>query len=199
MNAMTTAALTIGASTQARKSEMVNVILSAFASDPAARWMYPEPRQYFACFPDFVRAFAGRAWEHDSADATDETGGAALWLPPGVSPDEEAVVDVLQRSLSPERLPEVMSLLEQMGSFRPSEPHWYLPMIGVDPACQGRGLGSDLMRRGLARGDREGMPAYLEATSLRSVSLYERFGFEAVGQIKTKTSPPIVPMIRIAA
>jgi ribosomal protein S18 acetylase RimI-like enzyme len=86
-----------------------------------------------------------------------------------------------------------------MGSFHPSEPHWYLPLIGVDPAYQGRGLGSELLSRGLARCDRDGVPAYLEATSLRSVSLYERFGFETAGQIQTKTSPPIVPMIRIAA
>jgi hypothetical protein len=53
-------------------------------------------------------------------DITNDTGGAALWLPPGVSPDGDALVDVLQRSLSRERLPEVMSLLEQMGSFHPS-------------------------------------------------------------------------------
>ena len=46
--------------------------------------------------------------------------------------------------------------------------------------------------------DAAGRPAYLEATNLRNVPLYERFGFKAVGQIKTRNSPPIIPMVRAA-
>jgi ribosomal protein S18 acetylase RimI-like enzyme len=83
-----------------------------------------------------------------------------------------------------------------MGAFHPSEPHWYLPMIGVNPSEQGRGVGSALLRKGLARCDADGLPAYLEATSLRNISFYEQFGFEAVGRIQAKTSPPIIPMFR---
>jgi ribosomal protein S18 acetylase RimI-like enzyme len=83
-----------------------------------------------------------------------------------------------------------------MGSFHPTEPHWYLPLIGVDPVRQGHGLGSALLRHGLARCDRDRVPAYLEATSMRSVPLYRQFGFEAVSEIKTQTSPPIIPMFR---
>ncbi|MHB1305543.1 MAG: GNAT family N-acetyltransferase [Limisphaerales bacterium] len=180
----------------ARESGAIAVLVTAFATDPAARWMYPAAQQYLTHFPDFVRAFAGRALEHGSADAVGTFHCAALWLPPGVPPDEAAVVDVLQRSVHPDRLPEVFSVLEQLGAHRPTEPHWHLPLIGVDPTKQGRGFGSALLRRGLARCDRDRGPAYLEATSSRSAALYERFGFEAVAQIKTRTSPLIIPMIR---
>ncbi|WP_412099042.1 GNAT family N-acetyltransferase [Defluviimonas sp. D31] len=40
--------------------------------------------------------------------------------------------------------------------------------MGVDPAFQGRGHGSGLMRHGLAACDRDRQPVYLEATSLNN-------------------------------
>jgi ribosomal protein S18 acetylase RimI-like enzyme len=178
------------------EARMVAAIVAAFVTDPAARWMYPDPQQYLTHFPDFVRAFGGKAFEHDTAEDADGFRCAALWLPPGVQPEETAVAEVLQRSLEEERLPELFSLFEQMDAFHPSEPHWHLPLIGVDPCEQGRGCGSVLLRNGLARCDADGLPAYLEATSLRNISLYERFGFKAVGRIRTKTSPSIIPMLR---
>lgn len=176
----------------------IAALVTAFAADPAVRWMYPDAQQYLTHFPDFARAFAGKAFAYGTADDLEGHCTAALWLPPEVQPDEAAVVEVLERSVSETLLPEVISVLEQMGGFHPSEPHWYLPMIGVDPSAQGRGCGSALLRRGLARCDADGLPAYLESTNLRNVPLYKRFGFKVVGQIKTKTSPAIIPMVRPA-
>ena len=46
--------------------------------------------------------------------------------------------------------------------------HEYLLMIGVSPERQGEGIGEALMRGVLERCDREGIPAYLEASSERS-------------------------------
>jgi hypothetical protein len=41
------------------------------------------------------------------------------------------------------------------------------------------------------------MPAYLEATSQRSVPLYQRHGFEILGTVQINaTSPTITPMVR---
>ena len=180
-------------STEAR---LVAAIVAAFAADPAVRWLYPDRDQYLKNCTAFARAFAGKAFECGTADEFEGHSAAALWLPPNVQPNEVAVMDVLQSSVTEARLPEIFSMFEQMGAFHPSEPHWYLPMIGVNPTEQGRGIGSALLRKGLARCNADGLPAYLEATSLRNVSLYERFGFEAVGRIQTKTSPPISPMLR---
>jgi hypothetical protein len=49
---------------------------------------------------------------------------------------------------------------------------------------------------GLAICDRDGLPAYLEATSERSRDLYLRLGFEITGLIQGKTSPPMWAMLR---
>jgi len=182
----------------ANEIRLVATITTAFAADPAVRWMYPDPLQFLTHFPDFVQAFAGKAFEHGTAEVVNGFGCAALWLPPGVSPDEAAIVEVLNRSVTEARLPDMFRLFEQMGAYHPAEPHWYLPLIGVDPVQQGRGCGSALMRRGLARCDRDQLPAYLEASHPRNVALYERLGFERVGRIQAGSSPEIVPMLRPA-
>ena len=84
----------------------------------------------------------------------------------------------------------------QFEAHHPHGAHWYLPLIGVDPARQGHGYGSALLRHALARCDRDGVPAYLEATGPRNRALYERHGFAAVGTIRAGAWPPIWPMVR---
>src|SRR5262249_8485856 len=96
------------------------------------------------------------------------------------------------------QLEKALGLFQQMAGYHPHEPHWYLPLIGVDPACQGKGFGDALMAHALARCDREGTPAYLESTNPRNISLYRRHGFEALGEIRVGESPPLVPMLRRA-
>lgn len=177
---------------------VVATLLAAFAADPAVRWMYPDPQQYLTHFPGFVLAFAGKAFAHGTAEVLDGVAAAALWLPPGASPDETAVVDLLQRSVNERQQPDLFRLFEQMGAYHPAEPHWYLPLMGVDPHEQGRGLGSALLRRVLARCDHDQMPAYLEATNPRNASLYERLGFQRIGRIQAGGSPEIIPMLRRA-
>jgi ribosomal protein S18 acetylase RimI-like enzyme len=94
------------------------------------------------------------------------------------------------------RLGEVLATFEQMAKYHPREPHWYLPLIGVDPAHQGQGRGDVLMVHALARCDRDRVPAYLESTNPRNMSLYRRHGFEPLGTIQAGSSPPLVPMLR---
>jgi ribosomal protein S18 acetylase RimI-like enzyme len=132
-----------------------DAVVLAFSADPAARWMWPDPQQYLRHFPRFVRAFGGRAFAHKTAYCVDGYAGTALWLPPDVHPDEDALVSLLQRT-APERIQqEVSGVFEQMDRYHPREPHWYLPLIGVDPSQQGRGYGSALMRHTLVSCDRD--------------------------------------------
>lgn len=52
----------------------------------------------------------------------------------------------------------------------PEPPHWYLFILGTEPAAQGRGLASALLAHMLARADADGMPAYLESSSERNLA-----------------------------
>jgi ribosomal protein S18 acetylase RimI-like enzyme len=175
---------------------VVHVIALAFSADPITRWAIPDPHAYLTVMPEFIQAFGGPAFARESADWTADRRGAALWLPPGTEPDGERMVALLQAYGNQAVMDDLMSIFEQMGRFHPTEPHWYLPLIGVDPASQGHGLGGALMRHATERCDRDGLPAYLESSNPRNISLYERNGFEVIGRIQAGSSPVMTPMYR---
>jgi GNAT superfamily N-acetyltransferase len=181
--------------TQAEIDQCIATIVLAFSSDPAARWAFADPATYFAIFPRFVRAFGGKAFEHGAAHHIPGC-AAALWLPPGVEPDEETMVALIENAVADSEREAMFGVFEQMGAFHPKEPHWYLPLIGTDPAKRGNGHGAALLRHALAICDRDEMPAYLEASSPRNVPLYRRHGFEVLGTIQVGDSPIITPMLR---
>ena len=191
---MTTPAIKIA--TASDEAPAIDVVVLAFSTDPAARWTWPDPQQYLTHFPPFVEAFGGKAFAHGSAYYVDGYAGAALWLPPDVHPDEDALTTLLQRTVPEQKLKDVFAAFEQMARYHPSEPHWYLPLIGVDPFHQGKGYGAALMQHALIPCDRDRTLAYLESTNPKNISLYERHGFELLGTIQVGASAPLFPMLR---
>ena len=180
------------------QSRLVAAIVLAFSVDPAARWTYPVPEKYLKHFPDLIRIFGRRAFECGTAHFIGDVQAAAMWLPPGVQPDEEALMAHFQRTVPEKDQDTLFAVFEQMGQYHPDEPHWYLPLIGVDPAQQGKGYGSALLVHALRHCDEDGSPAYLESSNPENIPLYRRHGFEALGTIQVGTSPPITPMLRRA-
>jgi GNAT superfamily N-acetyltransferase len=179
-----------------RQLNAIGTLTLAFSADPANRWCWPTASEFFVAFPAFVRALGGRAFAARSAFEIADGAGAALWLPPGIEPDEAELTSIIQRTVHASRREALYMLIEQMGRHHPSVPHWYLPFVGVDPVHQGRGLGGVLLANILRRCDAERLPAYLESTNPRNVPFYERLGFRSVGRIQAGTSPVIVPMVR---
>ena len=178
------------------REHCIATLVAAFIDDPLLRWMLPDPAAYLAFFPRVASFYGGRAFEHASAYRSDDFAASALWLPPGVGPDEDALGAVLTEAVDPDRLGEVFAVLEAVGKAHPAEPHWFLPAIGVDPVRQGRGYGSALLARGLEVCDRVHSVAYLEASNPRNVPLYHRFGFEVAGEVQQGRSPIVIPMVR---
>ena len=182
--------------TEADVQRVIDTIVLAFTSDPTWRWNYPAPHEYLEYFPEFVSVYGGKAFEHGTAYYVEDFAGAALWLPPGVQPDEDALIDLFQHSLPEERQAQAWSILEQLEDYHPDEPSWHLPIIGVDPTQQRRGFGAALLNHVLTRCDRDGAVAYLESSNPENISLYARHGFEIPGMIQIDGVPPLVPMVR---
>ncbi len=168
----------------------------AFVADPVMRWAWSDPYRYATYWPRFAEAFGGRAFDHGTVHGLEDSLAVALWLPPGVGPDETTVMGLMSESTEDQILHDIHGVFEQMGELHPSTDHWYLPLIGVDPVAQGRGLGSALLRHALETCDRDGLPAYLEATSPRNRDLYECHGFNVVGVIQAGSSPQLWAMLR---
>jgi hypothetical protein len=156
----------IKTATAADEASIIAVVLLAFSADPAARWAWPDPQQYLRHFPNFVKALGGKAFAHGSAYYVDGYAGAAMWLPPEVHPDEDTLVDLLQRTVYAPAQKDVFAVFEQMARYHPQEPHWFRTL------------------------------AYLESSNPKNIPLYERYGFELLGTIQVGTSPPVFPMLR---
>ncbi|MEM9473169.1 MAG: GNAT family N-acetyltransferase [Pseudomonadota bacterium] len=179
------------------QESIVETITLGFASDPIARWIWPEASLYLKMMPDFVKAFGGKALEHNTAQVEEGHKAAALWLPPGTEPDGEVIDRIFGETVRSGIAEDVADMFAQMNACHPSaEACWYLPMIATDPAFVGQGVGSVLLKRGLQRCDKAGEIAYLESSNPRNISLYLRHGFEQIGEIQTGSSPKVFPMIR---
>src|SRR4051812_26901649 len=106
-------------------------------------------------------------------------------------------VAALEAGTTPRRLGQLDSITTQMHDSRPRERHWYLPLIGVAPTCQGCGIGAALLEPAIARIDQSDCDvAYLAASNPASIPFFRRFGFETAGAIRAGDSPVMVPMLR---
>jgi ribosomal protein S18 acetylase RimI-like enzyme len=181
---------------------VVSTVLSrAFHDDPVTRWAIPEPDRRRRLLPRLFELFARALQRHDEIYLAPDATGAAIWAPAAepVSGGEaerfEQRVEALVGADAP-RLAEIAALLAE---HHPHGSYFYLQFVGVDPAWQGKGLGSALLAPVLRRCDRERVSAYLEASSERNRRLYERLGFEAVGVLAPPGGPPLWPMWRLPA
>src|SRR5690606_455305 len=146
----------------------IQTLVLAFSNDPFMRWMLPDPKLYLDTFADLATALGGQAFEEGTAFCAGDFVAASLWLPSGVHADE-AEVGALMERLPAARAEAMLSIGEELDRSHPVEPHWYLPLIGVDPAHQGRGHGSALLQRALETCDAAHQPAYLESSSERNI------------------------------
>ncbi len=176
----------------------MDTLTLAFSADAAVRYLFPTAESFLRYFPRMAAAMGGAAIAGGTAWTADGGAAAVLWLAPGVHGDGDAIGELVGEVAPPERLEVLARLGEEMGRFHPEEPHWYLPLIGVDPSRQGQGLGAALLKAGLQRCDADGLPAYLESSSPKNVPLYERHGFEVIGLIKPGDHPGLIPMYRPA-
>jgi ribosomal protein S18 acetylase RimI-like enzyme len=178
------------------ETTVIDALKLAFVADPATRWVWPDTQKYLLNFSTFAKAFGGKAFAYDSAYYVGNYSGVALWLPPNVHPDVDQLITLLQSSGSDEAKNDGPEVFEKMSSYHPNEPHWYLPLLGVDPLYHGKGLGSVLMQHAIVICDQDNKPAYLESSNPKNISFYERHGFELLGTIQVNSSPPIFPMLR---
>jgi ribosomal protein S18 acetylase RimI-like enzyme len=172
------------------------VLSEAFFEDPVFNWLIPDERKrrlrlrrYFAIELRHLALAKGRVW------TTGDLTGAALTTPPGVwrVPLHGTLLEGTAFGVHVLRAARLGAAMEWRHL---RERHYYVRDIGVHPQAQGKGLGSRLMAPTLERCDREGLPAYLEASSEDSARLYERHGFQIISELVINRSPPLRLMLR---
>jgi GNAT superfamily N-acetyltransferase len=122
----------------------------------------------------------------------------AVWIPLGcrATGEDAELLAAWFLEAAEENSERARTALELTDQCHPEEPHDYLFLLGTRPEWQSRGLGSALLRKVLERCDREGRPAYLEASTEGNRRLYLRHGFEVTGEIRLPDGPSMWPMWR---
>lgn len=171
--------------------QLADVLTRAFADDPFFSWIAgdgPGARERMRIGWAGTLRFASAGLS--ATYTTEDLAGAAIWVPPDRSPssllDSLRLTPSLGRLTGWRRLRKVaaaVALIEERRHHHVPRPHAYLSALGVDPARQGQGIGTALMRPMLERCDREGFPAYLETATARNLPLYQRQGFAVVGEM----------------
>ena len=143
---------------------LTQALASAFQDDPVITWVLPDEQRRRAVLPAFMEFRLRKlAFPHDEVWMIQDGAASAAWVPPP---------GIWQMSLAQRvrlllpmirflrlRTPTVLGGLSRMEACHPHEPpHWYLFIIGSEPAAQGRGLGSALLSQMLHRIDSGGFP-----------------------------------------
>lgn len=129
--------------------------------------------------------------EHDG-----RLGALAAWVPPGALPRtgwkrirrDLRAAPVLLRA---HHRAKATRLLAEVDRRHPKEPHWYLALLGTDPAATGRGLATALLAPVLDRCDEDGDFAYLETQKEANVAWYARSGFTVCAEIELEGTPKV--------
>lgn len=167
---------------------LTQALARAFHDDPVASWSLPSERRRPGQLARFYRERLRTLMADELVFCDDGRRGAALWAAPDrwrVAPAELARMRIVTR-----RTPVFLAGARRVDRAHPDEPHYYLNVLGVEPAAQGGGLGSRLMAPMLERCDSEGVPAYLESSKDRNVPFYERHGFRVTGEVDMPLGGP---------
>ena len=177
-------------------------LAQAFYDDPHFRWIVPDDARRMRALERGFELFIRKIWlTPDEGYTTERLTGAAIWMPARtwhVGPLEQLRLAPGTISALRGNTPRLLKALNFIERKHPHEPpHWYLPIVGVAPAWQGRGYGAALLRPIIRRCDEDGIPAYLEASTPRNLALYQRHGFEVVEECRyAADGPPLWRMWR---
>lgn len=179
---------------------LAGALADAFSHDPVYTWMLPNSlrrsrlRALFTAEMEQYGLPMGKVWTTAGCD------GAVIALPPGAwqMPESMTLTQALPWARAfGRRLLLAARVQRAMEAWHPSDPHFYIRIVGVRTARQGKGLGTTLMQPTLDAADSAGLPSYIEASTRRSALLYERLGFRHIDVVDLpEGGPPLLLMQR---
>ena len=172
----------------------------AFEDDPVWEFLVPAAgNRLRRCEVIFSTMLRVQHVPHAACYTDPDLVGAAIWDPPRhwrMTPSQLVRGTVgFARGFRSDMV-RALRTLAAVERQHPRTPHYYLAILGTDPAHQGKGVGSALLRPVLERCDDTGIGAYLESSKESNILFYRRHGFEVTGEIALPGGPKVWPMWR---
>jgi ribosomal protein S18 acetylase RimI-like enzyme len=183
---------------------LVGVLSRAFHDDPFHDWLLPAGSRRAAASSALFQLLLGQMSDGlRDTFVTSTPAGGVVWLRPGAHElslwREAQLLPGFVRVLGLGRIPRSLRLLGHLEAlharFAP-EPHVFLSLLGVEPAAQGRGHGSQLLQPMLQFCDSARLRVYLETANGRNVAFYQRHGFELCAETAHPEYPTYWSMTR---
>ena len=181
---------------------IVGTLTTAFFHDPLWGPAFPDARRRTVQAAALWRLYVSSALRYPWTLVTPNVEAAAVWIPPGgteLTAEEEAgLEDHLVQAAGPDVAAAVLAISDQFDAAHPTEPCFYLSLLGTHDRHRGQGLGLGLLAESLARIDALGASAYLESSNPVNNGRYERAGFTARDEITVATGHVVTTMWRPA-
>jgi ribosomal protein S18 acetylase RimI-like enzyme len=169
----------------------------AFLSDPMFAWIFPDSATRPAALRRFNRVPLDYGVRYGRVTMSHDAKAVCIWIPPGPGITISRMICSGMLGV-PFRIGfrpfgkfmGANDTMDKIHKKRVPEPHWYLMIVGVDPELQNRGVGSALVKEGLAQADHSGRPCYLETSEKRNLAFYERLGFVVLEEAKLGAGGP---------
>jgi ribosomal protein S18 acetylase RimI-like enzyme len=179
----------VTALTPAQWHPAVATLVSAFAEDPVAVHLFPDPAQRPAGMAHIFRMALRYGKTYGRIDVIQSCGAVAVWVRPKYTTPSWTRMVRAGFLASPfavgwgatRRMLDFEHFISGCRMQTMAGPHWFLFCIGVRPDQQGQGLGAALIRHGLQPVQATGIPCYLETANVRNLSFYQKNGFRLVG------------------
>lgn len=181
---------------------IVDTLTTAFFHDPLWGPAFPDEQRRAVQAAAMWRLSVTSALRYPWTLVTPRVEAAAVWIPPGgteLTPEEAGgLADLLARAASPAVATAILAIYDQLEAAHPSEPCFYLSLLGTHDDHRGKGLGMGLLAESLARIDALHTPAYLESSNPANNRRYESVGFTARDEITIATGHVVTTMWRPA-
>lgn len=178
---------------------LTETLTLAFREDPVWSWGFSVRERGLEGMRVAWRLYLRSALGYEWVWRTEGCSAVALWIPPGrpdlLAEDAERFEPLMHETLGSGAGP-LLEAFERFEEARPSEPHYYLSLLGTHPDCSGQGWGMGLLADNLARIDTEGTAAYLESSNPANVPRYERLGFAVFDEFVVTEGIAIAQMWR---
>ncbi|MFW9873594.1 MAG: GNAT family N-acetyltransferase [Candidatus Thorarchaeota archaeon] len=188
--------------------EACKVAGSAFQDDPIMVYVYPDEKERKQKAQYGFYMIYNYGMKYGLTYATSKNlEGITIWLPPSkVYPSTWAMMRLggfyamrkvglklkaMKRSMT------VFKYEEERHKEHVPHDHWYFQNIAVKPEEQGKGYGGLLIRTLLKTIESDELPIYVETNTEKSVSIYQKYGFEILEHcIIPETPVPLWCMLR---
>lgn len=180
---------------QVRKPELrqiTELLYKGFHDYPAIKYIFPDPEERarkFNALLEFDVRYCLRVGELYVTSMNFE--GMVMWLPPPPS-YFASILSVLRAGLissffkvgfkAQSRLSAISKDLQKYRRQEAPFPHWYGGWLCVHPDHRGKGYAKILLKTKLDELYRKGIPVYGYTQKQENVKIYEKYGYEVMGE-----------------